>query len=184
MVAVLVAVLAVASLAGLRALGFPVVFSRVSDHRHDVSIRVPATWRVETSSRAGETTTDGGSSGEGEPYRIPEIHGESWAGGGTTHFDLEVLHPSAAVTSLVEAQRGWAEQTCHVMVGCDASAEARAVTVAGRQGLEQTLGEAPSIYVSTFIDGNAVVRFFGFSDGDPTGRDELRTLWLSTALRQ
>ncbi|GAB2594072.1 hypothetical protein GCM10009593_38420 [Microlunatus antarcticus] len=102
---------------GLRVLGLPVLFNRVSDHGDRVSIEVPTGWRVETPPNGGQITTDNGSSGEGEPYRISDIHAQSWVGGsGTTYFDVEVGPAPAGGEG--DDQSTWVADTCKVLINC------------------------------------------------------------------
>ena len=177
--AVLVLLLTLASVVvlGLRALGLPVVFDRVSDHGHRVSIAIPTGWRVETSARGGQPSTDDGSSGEGDSYRIPDIHAESWlSGSGTTYVDLEVGPAPAGDAS--RDQTLWVDETCENLVDCVVVEPAGSVQLGGAPALEQLLSvNGATLYLATLRHGDTLVRYRGFSNTALDRGQQLREIW-------
>lgn len=149
---------------GLRALGLPVLFNRVSDHGNRVSIEVPTGWRVETPSEGGQITTDDGSSKEGKPYRIPDIHAQSWVGGsGTTYFDVEVGPAPAGGEG--DDQSLWVADTCRVFINCVTDQPVRQVQLGGEPAQAHVLSvNGATLYVATVRHDGNLVRYLGSSD--------------------
>lgn len=167
-----------------RLLGFPVLFDRVSDHQDRVSIEVPLGWRYEAPSDGGSITTDNGSSGEGEPYRVVDVQLVSWVNGDDgQHFDLEVFSSDETRSDLVKVHEQLVSDQCDVFDGCEATGPPQAITVDGFPALQQVFTtDGPTLYMSTAAGDGLAVRFTGHLHD----RDDLDTLravqatWLTT----
>ncbi|SDD91053.1 hypothetical protein SAMN04489747_2037 [Auraticoccus monumenti] len=169
-----------------RLLGFPVLFDRVSDHQNRVSIEVPLGWRYEAPSNGGTITTDNGSSGEGEPYRVVDVHAVSWVSGddGGQHFDLEVFDSDETGTDLAKVHEQLVNDQCDVFGGCEATGLPQALTVDGYPALQQvfTADFGPTLYMSTAVGDGLAVRYTGYVFLRPDRGDLLamQAPWLST----
>jgi len=179
----LILVLVTAGVLLLRLFGFPVLFHRVADHQNRVSIVVPDGWRYQAPAEGGSLTTDGGSSGERDPYRIPEIHAVDWTSDQVHFFNVEVpdSRPGADLTT---AQAALVKEVCTVYGTCTPTGPSRPLTVAGHPAVEQTFDAGVmTLYLSTVVHDGLTVRFAGYlEDPDATTVDQVRAAWLTTRI--
>lgn len=183
-VVVLLTCVVLVALLGLRAVGFPVVLGRVSDHQNRVSVEVPIGWRVEAPNQGGQVTTDDGSSGEGEPYRIPDLHAVSWASGDSvTYFDVEV--GPAPHADRRNDQATWLAEACKIWTNCVAAGPAQALRIDGEPAQEQVVTAGGyTLYLATARHGDTLVRYQGFSDVALDGGQEFRDIWQTLRFEQ
>lgn len=160
----------------LRAVGFPVVLDRVSDHESRVSVEVPIGWHVEAPNRGEQITTDDGSSGEGEPYRIPDLHAVSWVSGDSvTYFDVEV--GPAPHADRRDDQATWVAEACKIWTNCIAAGPAHALLIDGEPAQAQVrTANGYTLYLATARHGDTLVRYQGFSDVALDGGQEFRDI--------
>lgn len=163
----------------LGAFGFPVLFTRTSDHADRVSLAIPRGWQVEASPQGGQVSTNDGSSGEGAAYRIPDIHARSWLGGaGTTYLDLEIVPTPLTGASNQDNQAQWVDESCRDFTNCTETMPAQGITIDGQPAMEQVVTvNGATLYLSTVKHGSELIRYRGFSDTALDDGAQLRRIW-------
>ena len=142
---------------------------RIADRDQRVSIVIPRGWTNATSDEAGRISTDDGSGGETDPYRVPDLSAYPWPRDqdlpGPQNIDIVIV--PAADTFLEQLHADHKAVICAEIAKCDYGwRPAEPVQVDRHQAITQFLlpaATAQVVWAVTVIDGQWVVRFTGTS---------------------